>query len=95
MTFYSPTLVHPTNSSLRLQQGQNDVPGMGVRRNFSRGSKANILLIFLWLLTMQRKPTYTKNNVQCYGNSCIQCFPCKKTLHRANVCLSEHAYCNL
>jgi len=33
-----------------------------------------------------------KENVQCYGNSCIQCFPCKKTLHRANVCFSEHGY---
>jgi len=35
---------------------------------------------------------YKKENVQSYGNSCIQCFPCKKTLHRANVCFSEHAY---
>jgi len=23
---------------------------------------------------------HKKENVQCYGNSCIQCFPCKKTL---------------
>jgi len=48
---------------------------MGVRRNFSRGGKVDILLIFFWLLTMQRKLMYTKKeNVQCYANSCIQCF---------------------
>jgi len=35
---------------------------------------------------------YKKENVQCYGNSCMQCFPCKKTLHRANVCFREHTY---
>jgi len=33
---------------------------MGVRRNFSRGGKVDILLMFRWLLTMQRKLTYTK-----------------------------------
>jgi len=33
---------------------------MGVRRNFSMGGKVDILLIFLWLLTMQRKLTNTK-----------------------------------
>jgi len=27
---------------------------------------------------MQRKWTYTKENIQCYGNNCKQCFPCKK-----------------
>jgi len=32
-------------------------------------------------LAMQGKWTYTKTNVQCFGNSCMQCFPCKKTLH--------------
>jgi len=24
---------------------------------------------------------HRKANVQCYGSSCIQCFPCKKSLH--------------
>jgi len=32
---------------------------MGVRRNFSRGGEVDILLIFFWLLAMQRKLTYT------------------------------------
>jgi len=44
---------------------------MGVRRNFSGGGKVDIFL------SMQCKWTYTKN-VQCYGNSCIHGFPCKK-----------------
>jgi len=30
-----------------------------------------------------------KENVQCYGNSCIQCFPCKKTL-QVSKWFSEH-----
>jgi len=33
---------------------------MGVRRNFSREGKVDILLTFYWLLAMQRKLTYTK-----------------------------------
>jgi len=36
---------------------------MGVRRNFSRGDKVDILLIFFWLLTMQHKLTYTKKKM--------------------------------
>jgi len=36
---------------------------MGVRRNFSRGSKVDILLIFFRLLAMQRKWTYTKKKM--------------------------------
>ena len=53
---------------------------MGVRRNFFRGAKVDILLIFFSLLAMQRKWTYTKN-VQCYGNNYNHCFPYKKLLH--------------
>jgi len=53
---------------------------MGVRRNFSRGCKVDILLIFLSLLAVQRKWTNTKH-VQCYGNNYIPCFPYKKILH--------------
>ena len=41
----------------------DDVACMGVRRNFSRGgAKVDILLIFLRLLAMQSKWTYTKKN---------------------------------
>jgi len=36
---------------------------MGVRRNFSRGSKVDILLICFRLLVMQRKWTHTKNKM--------------------------------
>jgi len=35
---------------------------------------------------------YKKENAQCYGNSCTQCFPCEKTLQWANVCFSEHGF---
>jgi len=57
------------------------------------GGQSRHFVYFFWLLTMQRKLTYTKKeNVQCYGNSCIKCFPCKNTLHWANVCFSEHGY---
>jgi len=35
---------------------------------------------------------HKKENVQRYGNSCIQCFPCKKTLQWTNVCFSEHGF---
>jgi len=57
---------------------------------FPRGCKVDILLIFFGFLTMQRKLTYTKKKMS--SNSCIQCFPCKKILHCANVCFSEHGY---
>ena len=33
-----------------------------------------------------------QKNANCYGNSCIQCFPSKKILHEVNVCFSEHVY---
>jgi len=36
---------------------------MGVRRNVSRRGKFDILLIFFWLLAMQRKLTYTKKKM--------------------------------
>jgi len=52
---------------------------MGVRRNFPRGGKADILLIFLWLLTMQRNFMYTKkDNVQYYGNVAYSAFLVRK-----------------
>jgi len=66
---------------------------MGVRRNFPRGGQSRH---FAYLVVVVDDATqiyvYKKENVQCYGNSCIQCFPCKKTLHRANVRFSEHRY---
>jgi len=63
---------------------------MGVRRNFSRGgAKSTFWLSFsgCWRCnangrTRNASPfLHHKENVQCYGNSCIQCFPSKKILH--------------
>jgi len=61
----------------------------GRPQKFFQGRKVDIVLIFFWLLATQRKVTYTKKkNVQCYVNSCMQCFPCTKTWHWANVLVS-------
>jgi len=53
---------------------------MGVRRNFSRGGKVDILLVIFKLLTMQCKWTFTKRctlsapqNAQCFGNNYKKC----------------------
>jgi len=51
--------------------------------------KVDILLVFVKLLATQRKRTCPPKKVQCYSSSCIQCFPCKETLHWTNVCFSE------
>jgi len=58
----------------------------GRPHKFFQGGNVDILIIFFWLLAMQID-VCKKENVQCYGNSYIQCLPCKKTLHWANVCL--------
>ena len=63
----------------------------GRPQEFFQGGKADIVLIFFSLLAMQRKWTYTKN-VQCYGNSYIQCLPNRNILHWENVCFSENGY---
>jgi len=39
------------------------VTNMGVRRNFSRGEQSRHFAYFFWLLTMQRKLTYTKKKM--------------------------------
>jgi len=36
---------------------------MDVRRNFSRGGKIHILLIFFWFLAMQREFTCTESKI--------------------------------
>jgi len=36
---------------------KHKIPCMGARKNFSRGGKVDIVLIFVWLLAMQRKLT--------------------------------------
>jgi len=66
---------------------------MGVRRNFSRGGQSrHFAYLFLVVGDVTQMDVSKKENVQCYGNSCIQCFPCKKTLQWANVCFSEHGF---
>jgi len=58
---------------------------MGVCRNFSRRGQIDILLIYIFRVvgdaTQMDVGLYKKDNVECYGNSSMQCFPCKKTLH--------------
>jgi len=53
---------------------------MGVRRNFSRGGKVDILLIFFRLLAIQRKWTYTKTKMfsVTYGHFCCEGFFSRK-----------------
>jgi len=66
---------------------------MGVRRNFSRGGQSrHFAYLFLVVGDVTQIDVDKKENVQCYGNSCIQCFPGKKTLHWANVCFSEYGF---
>jgi len=53
------------------------------------GGKVDILIIFFsgcWRCNANGR--IQKENVHCYSNSCIQCFPCKKTFHWANVLVS-------
>jgi len=67
---------------------------MGVRRNFSRGGQSrHFAYVFVVVDDATQIDVYKRENVQCYGNSCIQFFPCKKNLHRTNVCFSEHGNC--
>jgi len=49
---------------------------MGVRRNFSRGGTAGILLILFSLLAMQRKWTYPEKCPMLRQQ--LQRFPCEK-----------------
>ena len=65
---------------------------MGVRRIFSGVGKVDILLIFFRLLAMQGKWTYTKRKCPVLRQQLQTVFSCKKTLHWANVCFSEHGY---
>jgi len=71
------------------------VLSMGVRRGFSSWREMSTFCLFFsdcWRCNANGRTQ--KENVQCYGNSCKQCFPCEKTLHWANVCFSEHGYFN-
>jgi len=55
---------------------------MGVRKNFSRVRQSrHFAYLFQFVGEATQMDEHKQENVQCYGNSCIQCFPCKKILH--------------
>ena len=63
---------------------------MGVRRNFSKGEQSrHFAYLFQVVGDATQMDVYKKENVQRYGNSCIQCFLCKITLHLVNHKLCE------
>jgi len=65
----------------------------GVRAEiFPEGAKSTFCLSFSGCWRCNANGRIQKINVQCCDNSCIQCFPCKKILHWANVCFSECGY---
>jgi len=76
-------LADANNYDLQNAECQLLIPSsMGVRRNFSRGGKVDILLIFLWLLAMQRKLTYSLQKRKCpmLRQQLHTVFFCRKTL---------------
>jgi len=59
---------------------------------FSRGGHGWYCLFYSDCWWCNANGRSHKENVQCYGDSCKQCFPRKNTLPWANVCFSEHGY---
>jgi len=54
----------------------------GRQQKFSRGRQSHhFAYLFQVVGDATQMGVYKKENVQRYGNSCIQCFLCKKTLH--------------
>jgi len=81
------------NTPIRKKCTKDYSAPMGVRRNFSSGgAKSTFCFFFVVVDDATQIYVYKKDNVQCYSNSCIQCFPCKKSLHQAIVCFGEHGY---
>ena len=70
-----------TLAARRGEPSRNLLAGLdhGVSRNFSKGGKSTFAYLFLVVGDATQIDVHTKENVQCYDNSCIQCFPCKKT----------------
>ena len=63
---------------------------MGVSRNFSTGGQSrHFAYRFQVIGDATQMDVYKKVDVQRYGNCCIQCFLCKKTLHWVNHKLYE------
>jgi len=66
---------------------------MGVRRNFSRGRQRRHFA-YLFQFVSDATQMDVQKNVQCYGNSYIQCLSYKNISHWKNVCFSENGYIN-
>jgi len=83
LTSLSASYIMPTFASVTVWfRNGIRLPSWASAEIFPGGGQSRHFAIFLNLLTMQHKWTYTKKeNVQRYCNSCIQCFLCKKTLH--------------
>jgi len=58
----------------------NNFLTMGVHRNFSRGGQSR-QYAYLFQFVGDASQMDVHKNVQCYGNSYIQCFPYKIILH--------------
>jgi len=48
---------------------------------FQGGQSRHFACLFQVIGDATQKDVYKKENVQRYGNSCMQCFLCKKILH--------------
>jgi len=60
----------------------SDLSTMGVNRNFSReGQNRHFAYLFQFVGEASVMQMDVNKNIQCYGNSYIQCFPYNKILH--------------
>ena len=80
-----------------LDIATNDLPKIKFRSStwkfFSRGGQCRYFAYFFQVVgDATQMDVYKKENIQCYGNTCIQRFHCKKTLQWANVCFGEHGF---
>jgi len=76
---------YSTNSSAIRKRFTHGRP----QKFFQGGQSRHFAYLFLVVGDATQIDVDKKENIQCYGNSCM---PCKKTLYWANVCFSEHGY---
>jgi len=55
------------------------------RKFFQGGQSRHFAYLFKFVGDATQMNVRKNQNVQCYGNTCKQCFPCKKTLQWGNV----------
>jgi len=82
-------------SNLTLEKGDPPVYRRSHGRPqkiFQGGAKPIFCLSFCGCWRCNANWPILKRTCLMLRNSCMQCFPCRNTLHRANVCFSEHAY---